>query len=249
MAQQIEPAEIERAVRALIAAETTNLGVEITVPVAYGDGELATVIIESAADGYLVHDASSGAMRLSSAGVQLNANLTRRMRESAKRYRCDFEDGRVFARSNADLLPQVICLVANASRSVADHIYEIRRQAEHDFRTEVLERLREIVGTRIRAYEQFRGKSGRRYHLPIILDAQERKAQNFIAALAHRHSVPQGFAMLFDLGLAFPDVECDAVCDESSDIRPEDRVFLASGGARVMTLTETPIRFRAVLHG
>jgi hypothetical protein len=129
---------------------------------------------------------------------------------------------------------------------VADHVYELRRQAEHDFRAELLDKLRQVVGHRVRPYEQFRGKSGRRYHLPIILDSAERTPSS--RRLPHRTSVNQGFAMLFDLGLAYPEVERDAVFDETSDIRPEDKAFLASGGARVITLTEIPVRF-GVMHG
>jgi hypothetical protein len=152
----------------------------------------------------------------------------------------------VYANADFESLPQAVCLVANASRSVADYVYEIRRQADYDFRGVVFERLREIVGQRVRQYEEFRGKSGRLYRLPIILDPSERRPQNFISALAHRHSVPQSFAMLYDLGGAYPDVERDAVYDESGDIRDEDRAFLASSGARVMALMEAPLRFRAV---
>ena len=125
---------------------------------------------------------------------------------------------------------------------------EIRRQVDNAFRGAVVEALREIVGTRARPYEEFKGQSGRTYRLPVILDREERSAQNFIAPLAHRHSVPNGFGMLFDLGLEFPDVERDAVNDKSSDIRPEDRAFLASAGAQVINLTEAPKRFRAAIH-
>ena len=123
MAKLIEPAEIEGAIRALVAAEKTNLGIEVSVPVAYGDGEIASVIVETVANGYMVHDASSGAMRLSVAGIQLSSHVTRRLREFAHRYRCCFEDGRVQAAADIGSLPQAVCLVANASRSVADYAY------------------------------------------------------------------------------------------------------------------------------
>jgi hypothetical protein len=249
MVKMIEPFEIETAIRALVAAEKTNMGIEVSLPVAYGDGEIVSVIAEPVTGGFNVHDGSAGAIRLSAAGVHLSAAVTRRLREFASRYRCQFAEGRVQLSADAESLPRAVCLVANASRSVADYVFEIRRQADYDFRTVVVDALREIVGSRARPYEEFKGKSGRIYRLPVILDRDERAAQNFIAPLAHRYNVPNGFGMLYDLGLAFPHVERDAVYDESSDIRPEDRTFLASAGAKVMNLMEAPTQFRAAIDG
>jgi hypothetical protein len=251
MAAPLTAAEIEKAVRALVTAEKTNLGIEVSVPVAYGDGELTTVVVEDREEKYLVHDAGFSAMRLSSAGIPLTRHIVHRLNEYTQRYRCEFRDGRVTSASDFDSLSQVVCLVANASRSVADYTYEIRRQAEYDFRVVVFERLREIVGNRARQYEEFRGKSGRRWRLPILLDPTESRPEHFISAVPHRQVVPQSFAMLYDLAGAFPDVERDAVYDEASDIRDEDRSLLSSvEGTNVMGLMEAPLRFRGLIrHG
>jgi hypothetical protein len=246
-APSLKAKNVERAIRSLISAQRTNLGVEVTIPVAYGDGELTSVVVEVVGNGYLVHDAGFSAMRLTTAGISLTRNVVDRLNEFCRRYRCAFVDGRVTASSDVEGVAQVACLVANASRSVADYIYEIRRQAEYDFRRTVFDKLREIVGTRVRETEEFKGKSGRRYRLPILLDAAEKKTQNFLATLAHRHAVPQSFAMFYDLRGAFPAIEQDAVYDESADIREEDRALITSGGAQMFTLMEAPVRFRAIV--
>ncbi len=244
MATKLKAADIEKAIRALVTAQETNLGIEVTVPVAFGDGELASVVIEAADGGFMAHDAGFSAMRLSAAGVSLSRHVVHRLNEYAQRYRCEFLDGRVFACAGAGDMAQAVCLVANASRSVADYIYEIRRQADYDFRATVFDRLREIVGNRMRETEEFRGASGRLYRLPIVLNSALSKPQNFLSTLAQRQVVPQSFAMFCDLRDAFPTVERDAVYDETADIRDEDRRFLSSAGAQVVALMEAQKRFR-----
>ena len=250
MVNLINPSDVEAAVRALVAAEQTNLGIEVTVPVAYGDGALATVVVEGTGDSPVVHDAGFGAMRLTAAGVPLSKHVVHRLNELVRRYRCSLEGGRVVANATVESLPYTVALVANASRSVADYAYEMRRQAESDFRLVVFEQLREIAGSRLRQHEEFQGRSGRIYRLPTILDVAERHPQNFVSALAHRNAVPQGFAMMHDLGAAFPEVERDAVYDESSDIRDEDKALLSSISIKVMSLMEAPMRFKGIIgHG
>lgn len=234
MAKILSPADIENAIRALVSAEKSNLGIEVTVPVAYGDGELVSVVVEQDDSGFVVHDAGFSAMRLSSAGIPLSRGIVHRMTELASRYRATFADGRVTANASADDLAQVVALVANAARSVADYIYEVRRQAESEFRVVVFDKLREIIGgDRVRDTDEFRGKSGRRYRVPIILDVTKTRAQNFVSTLAQRHAVPQNVSMFLDLGGAYPDIERDAVYDDAADLRQEDRSLLELAGAAV----------------
>jgi hypothetical protein len=92
---KVTAAEVERLLRTLTAAEKTNLGIEVTLPVAYGDGELVTVIVEQSKDELVVHDASFSAMRLSAAGVSLTPHVVHRLAELADRYKVKFKDGRV----------------------------------------------------------------------------------------------------------------------------------------------------------
>jgi hypothetical protein len=244
MATTLTAADIENAIRALTSAEQSNLGIEVTVPVAYGDGSLVSVIVEQANAGITVHDAGFSAMRLSGAGVALSRNVVHRLDEFAQRYRCRFMDGRVLSVATGDDIAQIVCLVANAARSVADYVFEIRRQIEKDFRILVFDKLREIVGDRARETEEFRGKSGRVYRVPIILDRALAKPQNFVAAIANRPAVPASFATLYDLGQAFPDIERDAVYDDEAGLRQEDRRLLASADAQVFGWMEAELRFR-----
>jgi hypothetical protein len=244
MTTSLKAADLEKAVRDLIAAQETNLGVELTMPVAFGDGELVTVVVEATVDGFVVHDAGFSAMRLSTAGINFTQHVAHRLHELAQRYRCAFVEGRVTAQATIETMPQVVSLVANASRAVADYVYEIRRQVDYDFRLAVFDKLRAIAGDRIRETDEFRGKSGRLYRVPILLDATRAKPQNFVSTLAHRHNVPQSFAMLYDLGRAYPEVELDAIYDDTADIRQEDRSLLTSAGAQVFGWMEAERRFK-----
>lgn len=246
MASELTPAEVEKAIRALTVAEKTNLGIEVTLPVAFGDGKLVSVVVERDGDHFLIHDSGFSAMRLTSAGVSLTKHVAFRLNEFSRRYRCKFSDGRVSAPAKLDEVATVACLVANASRAVADYVYELRRQAEYDFRVVVFDKIKEIVGARIRETEEFRGQSGIRYRLPIILDATQSRLQNFIAALANRSVVPRSFAMFYDLQPNYPEVERDAVYDEQADIRKEDRSLLQSVGTEVIGLSEASLRFREI---
>jgi hypothetical protein len=242
---KITAAEVEKLIRSYTAAEKTNLGIEVTVPVAYGDGELVTVVVEQTKDALIVHDASFSAMRLSSAGVSLTANVAHRLSELAERYNCKFQDGRVMsATDTVESLPQVVALVANASRSVADYAFEIKRQAETDFRLIVVDKLREIVGARAHDPDEFIGASGRRYRLPFILNEAMTLPQNFISTLAQRSNVNQTFATLFDLRSPYPNVERDAVYDDAAHLRDEDRTFLKSTDAVVFGWMEAELRFK-----
>ena len=124
------------------------------------------------------------------------------------------------------------------------------RQAEYDFRGAVFDRLREIVGDRVREADEFRGKSGRLWRVPIILDRMHVRPQNFVAPVANRQAIPQGFAMLYDLWRAYPQIDRDAVYDETADVRDEDRALIASAEARVIPFMETSMRFREIVgHG
>lgn len=243
MANDLTPTDVEKAIQALTVAEKTNLGIEVTLPVAFGDGDLVSVVIESTNDGYVIHDAGLSAMRLTSAGVSLTKHVVFRLNEFSRRYKCKFVDGRVSASAAPNDVAFVACLVANAARAVSDYVYELRRQAEYDFRLVLYDRLREIVGPRIRETEEIRGESGIRYRIPIILDPQQSHPQNFVSAVANRSIVPRSVAMFFDLKPLYPNVERDAIYDDEADIRKEDRILLKSVGTEVFAITEAPRRF------
>ncbi len=247
----LNPADFEVATRQLISARALPIGIEVTVPVAYAGGDIVSVVVEQAGDLLAVHDAGIAAMRLSSAGITLSKALSSRLAELAARFNCDFKAGRVSTSAHvSDDVAVAICLVANASRSVADYELEVRRLIETDFRFVVNETLRKVVGDRLRENQEFKGKSGRRYRVPgMLLNSSGSAPAHFIAALAHRQSVDRSFTMLHDLHLAYPDVENEAVYDDAGDFRHEDRELL-NEVSTAMTLLEVPMRFRTIVgHG
>jgi hypothetical protein len=250
MKSDLSPAEVEKAIRALTVAERTNLGIEVTLPVAFGDGELVTVVIERVGDAFQVHDAGLSAMRLAAVGISLSKHVAFRLNEFSRRYRCHFLDGRVTATAALDDVAQVACLVANAARAVADYAYEIRRQAEYDFRIVLIDRLKELAGPRLRDAEEIKGTSGISYRVPIILDPQQTRPQNFVSPVANRVAVSRAVSMFFDIRPLYEDVERDAVCDDDADIRKEDRTLLRSVGTKVFGLGDAPLLFTEALgHG
>lgn len=121
---RLTPSEIEAAARALVTARETALGVEVTTPVIYPNGDCVNVTVSVEGSDYLVHDSGLGAMYLTTEGAKMTRQLSRRLSAIATRYQCEFIDGRMMRRCNADDAAVAAILVANASRSVGDHAVE-----------------------------------------------------------------------------------------------------------------------------
>jgi hypothetical protein len=200
MRPELDAAAIERAVKDLVVAEPSNLGVEVILPVAYSGGDLIAVVVERRQDAALVHDAGLASMRLSSGGITLTRSVIVRLQEHANRFKCVFADGGVSAECDSTSVGITAALVANASRSVADYALEVRHHVETDFRRTVSDTLRELIGHRLRENEEIRGSSGRKYRvLATLLDQSEKSPVNFIASVSTRNVVPNIFAMLYDI--------------------------------------------------
>lgn len=247
--ETLTPEGIERALRSLIMAERTNIGVEVSTPVAYPGGDLVNVIIEQSPAGFLVHDASFASARLSLAGVTMSRHVVDRLAEYAGRFNCGFENGRVTAKSGEGSIELLIAMVANASRSVADYALELQKHAETDFRKAVAHALRDIIGKRLRENEECVGKSGRKYRVSaMVLDKREASPILFIAPIPNRAAVPHGFAMLYDLKEeeTYRNTAREAIYDEASDVRSEDRALLQSA-CEVITLMQARRRFQKII--
>jgi hypothetical protein len=243
----LSASDIERAVRVLVVAEESSLGVEVSMPVVYPGGDTVTVVVEQSSSGIVVHDSGFAAMRLSQNGISITRSIAVRLAEYAARFNCAFNGGRVTAIGDVESVGVAASLVANASRSVADYALEVKRHAESDFRNLVSDVLREVVGKRLRENEELRGISGRNYRVSaVILDETESDPLRFIASVANRAVVPQNFAMLYDLHGHYQNVENSAVYDETSDIRSEDRLLLQST-AQVFGLMEAKLRFKSIV--
>src|SRR5215813_10580707 len=120
MTVAVAPSDIEAATQALIRARNTNLGIEVTMPVVYPNGQLVTVVITVEGGDYLVHDAGQGTMCLTASGARLSVQLEKRLMELAQHYGCEFISGRMSRYARADQLALAIVMVANASRTVGD---------------------------------------------------------------------------------------------------------------------------------
>lgn len=196
------------------------------MPVVYPNGQMITVVISAERGDYVVHDAGSGAMCLTASGAKLSAQLERRLAELAQHYGCEFIDGRMMRRASEQQLALAIVMVANASRTVGDQSIYIRRQQDADFREAVTERVREIVGKRLRSGEDVRGFSGRIYHPAIVLDKAERAPLAFVLPLATRSVVQAHFAEFWDLQKINPKVTNESIYDERAGFRDEDLTLL-----------------------
>lgn len=242
--------EIKQAISGLIQTRETNLGLEIALPILYPDGATVSVVIvkeQEDRENYVVHDASSGTLYLTQHGVRLNPKLRSRLAELVRRYGCEFAGSRVERRCTADQVAMAAVVVANASRTVGDQTLELRKSADRDFKQSVIEGLRKIAGSRVRENQDVKGNSGRWYRLPaLILDRSEREPVAFVSTIANRSAVGGQFAELYDLKEAFGDVRREAVYDENSDLREEDRNLLAQAG-EVVPSRQVGLRFERVL--
>jgi hypothetical protein len=245
----VTPDEIEATARAIVSAKPTSLGIEVTTPVVYPNGDLVTVAITIDGGEYVVHDAGFGAMYLNSAGIRLTRQLTHRFAELGARYGCEFISGRMTRRCAPEHVAMAAVMVANASRTIGDQALEIRRQAEGDFRTAVVERVREIAGKRVRENETVKGESGRSYHIPsLILDRSQSFPLAFVVPLPNRTAVPTRFAEFFDIRKAHERVRRESIYDEGSDFRPEDLRFMQMDSmSEVIPFQQTKMRMSQLI--
>lgn len=245
MIHLLTPSELEDAARALITASKTSLGIEVTMPVIYPDGQAVTVVVTVEGGEYVVHDAGFGAMYLTNAGMRLTKQIRQRLSSLASRYECNFIEGRMSRRCTLDQIAIAIALVANASRLVGDQTLEGHRRADGDFIASVTDSLRDIVGAkRLRTNEGIKGRSGRTYHVRnVILDTQERTFLAFVEALANRASVPNRFMEFHDLKGAYQTTRNFSVYDENEDLPTVDLKLLGEV-CEPLTFNQSRKRFR-----
>lgn len=244
MSMTITAAEVEAAVRGLIVATPTNMGFDVSVPVMYPGGDLTTVTVSADGDGYLVHDSSSAMTFLASVGVRLAPDARRKLLAVVAKYGCEWSGERVIRRCSRDQIPAAAAVVANASRAIADHALEVRRRAESDFREAVSEKIRAVVGSRIRTNEEVRGRSGRTYRVHnVILDVAQRKALAYVEPVANRQAVPSHYTEFADLVATKSERENICVYDDNADVRQED-LNLMTNVCTIIAFAQSDARFR-----
>lgn len=243
MMRPITQEELETAARALVTAREVNLGIEVTMPVIYPNGQAVTVVVSVDGGDYVVHDAGFGAMYLTSAGIRLTKQMAKRLAALAAHYGCDFIENRMTRRCSVDHLAVAIAMVANASRTVGDQALEVRRRSESDFRTAVSERLEAAVGKRIRVRQEFKGQSGRKYQVgSIVLDRNEAYPVAFVEASANRATVSNHFMEFYDLSPVYENVFNISVYDENEHI-PETDLSLLREVSEVVKYGQSQSRF------
>ena len=244
MSNVIPLREVEAASRALISARKTNLGIEVTMPVIYPDGQAVIVVVTVEGGDYVVHDAGLGVMYLTTAGIKFTKKLRERLASLATHYGCDFIAGRMTRRCNADQVALAIALVANASRTIGDQALEARRRTESEFRKTVTESLYEVAGKRVRSLSQVKGKSGRTYRVQnIILDQSQTTPVAFVEALAHRGSVADKYMEFDDLKRAYPNPARLAVYDHGVNLTRAD-ISLLRVVSEPITLRKSRAKFK-----
>jgi hypothetical protein len=223
MSKPLLSEDVEAAARALISVQSSPLGVEVATPIVYPNGDCVVVVVASDDPRYVVHDAGLGAMYLEREGMRVTREMASRLATMATRYGCQFRGGRMVRPCEVDDVAASIMLVANASRSVGDLAAEARRQGEGHFRHILTERVREIVGKRLRENESFKGQSGTSYRVAnMVLDPDAREPVAFVVPVPTRGAVATQFRELYDLRAAYPDVLRDSVYNEEGDFRPAE---------------------------
>ena len=119
---------LEASCRALVRVESSNLGLEVQLPVIYPNGDLVTVVVTEENNQIFVHDGGFAAMTLATAGVALTKKMRVRVAALSKHYGCEFSNDRMVKTATHDDLPLAVAVVANASRTVADQLLQTHAQ-------------------------------------------------------------------------------------------------------------------------
>ncbi|MBF0375323.1 MAG: hypothetical protein HQL39_18155 [Alphaproteobacteria bacterium] len=223
----LDPRTIEGIARASIEATTTNMGVEISMPLVYPNGQGVAVTVERNGDRYAVHDAGSGMMYLATCGVAMTKRLAVETRRLAASYGCELQNGRVYTACAPDQIETALVLVANASRAIGDEARQAVRVRDVAFQERLARQLQEIAGKRVRDREEITASSGRSYRIGhIILDRGLSHPIAFVEAVANDNAIPRRVAEFFDLREEYPDVDREAVYDDGRDWEAHNLVLL-----------------------
>lgn len=221
---------VEIASRALISARETNLGFEIQMPVVYPNGQCVSVVVGVSGGAYVVHDAGFGAMYLTSAGVDLTKQLSKKLGRLADEYGCEFVDGRMMRACTETQLPIAIALVANASRAVGDQYFEQREKKVRDFRKEVsLALARALPSDRVKRV-QVVGDSGTSYKIAHAVLSKDYETEiAFVEPIPDQQAVDRKFREFSDIKMSndYPEVERISVYDDRNQWRDGDLAVLS----------------------
>lgn len=225
----VTAAELEAACQALVRVQTTNLGLEVELPVLYPNGDFATVVVARSDSEFLVHDAGFADMALATSGAVITRKFRERLLALAAHYGCEFSNNRMMMKSPVAQLPLAVAVVANASRTIADQLLQMQNQPVFSFRQEVIERVKKFVGEqRVRANEPVYGRSGTEYSISaVVLDRRLSAPLAYIEAVKDADGVNKKFREFYDISLV-PDIYADRIVlyDDNAHLRQGDLILL-----------------------
>ena len=237
---KIQISDIKKELCNLIYASESNLGIEVTVPVIYPDGENVTVVVKDEGNNFLITDSGFGAMYLIKEGGTLNKRTREKLTAISRNYGCDFGENVMFRRCSREQLAPAIMIVANASRSIGDQALEIRRRVENDFKAVITDKLKDFLkdAKRLRIEEEYRGLSGRKYKVDhVILDKNYDKEIAFIESIHNRNMVLNRAAQIQDLKGVHTHIQNDVALDDQESWRDEDKRIFENFGADLVVLS------------
>jgi len=222
--------ELEAACRALVRVESSSLGLEVQIPVIYSTGDFATVVVAKSNESIVAHDAGFAAMTLATHGVKMSNRMRARIVALSKHYGCEFLDDRMSKVATHETLPLAVAVVANASRTIADQLLQTQNQPVFSFRQEVIERVKEFVGSkRVRENETVVGRSGTQYNIgAVILDRQQSAPIAYVEAVRDMDGVNKRFREFYDISLVPEMSERDRIVlyDDEAELRQGDLIIL-----------------------
>ncbi|WP_270374730.1 MULTISPECIES: hypothetical protein [Alphaproteobacteria] len=247
MSDPLSETALREAICALTRAKKTQQGFEVSLPQVYHTGQAVEVVVATHGDGFLVHDNSYAAMLLSSHGLKIGKKLAEALAPQIAAYGCEMDEFRVRrACSSPSQLGFAMSTVGCASRLVADQLLKVDQAPVRDFKSSVISRVTETVGTeRIRTNEEVNGHLGSRYRVSItVLDARQARPLAFVEPVADRDAIPRRFKQFYDLARTeqYLSVQRVAVYDDEQAMAQGDALLMQEVG-NFVRYKDAPVRF------
>ncbi len=243
----VKASDLEAACRALVRVESSNLGLEVQLPVIYPNGDLVTVVVSEENGKIIAHDGGFAAMALATAGVAITHKMRARILSLSQHYGCEFLNDRMVKTSPLDHLPLTVAVVANASRTIADQLLLTHSQPVFSFRQEVIERVKEVMGAeRVRENEAIVGKSGTQYNIgAVVLDKLLTAPVAFVEPVKDIEGVNKRFREFYDISLVpmMNDPDRIVLYDDRAPLRQVDLIILQDV-SNVVRFSDAETRFK-----
>jgi hypothetical protein len=231
---------LKSAICGMTSAVRINQGWEVTLPQAYHTGHAAVVLVSDVPGGFLVHDNSYAAMIVSQFGHSISQTIKDYLERAVQHYGCELEQFKIVRKcTNRDELALSMVLVGCASRLVADQALSAERQPIFDFRSQMVTRVTEVVGSkRIRVNEEVHGHLGAKYNVSaVVLDPAERRPIAFVEPVSGKDAVARRFKEFYDISKnqSYAGIERVAVYDDRKGITGSDILLMQE--------VSNPVRF------